>query len=474
MQNLTVIGTQWGDEGKGKFVDHVAEKFRVVCRFQGGHNAGHTINVDSRQLVFHLLPSGVMSEETVCAHGLGVVISLESLLDEYADLRTTQITLKPNKTCQDYQMACNMEYNFRSRLFLDPRCSIILPSHKFLDAAREERMHRELAGSSNEIKKIGTTGKGIGPAYSDISARTAIKVMDLDNHSILMQKLRVICAEHKLLLSDYSDVNHEKVQHSINPEWVAYYLAEYWSKVSAFVEVVDVSMFLQWCNQTQLPILFEGAQGALLDINVGSWPFVTSSSTRASSAAIGTGVSHTMTGTRVGIAKSYQTRVGNGVFPTELEGELEEKLRKVGNEYGATTGRDRRCGWLDLVLLKEVVERDALDAICLTKADILENFESIKVATEYVLKDNASNGSMRSASINMNFIANVNYQTFDSWSKSIYNVTEPSELDKDFVKFGCFIEDYLGIPIKWISTGPKRDQLIEFENGIRSYFKALS
>ncbi|RLA23564.1 MAG: adenylosuccinate synthase, partial [Gammaproteobacteria bacterium] len=347
--NVVVIGTQWGDEGKGKLVDLLTDRASAVVRFQGGHNAGHTLIIGDEKTVLHLIPSGIMREGVDCFIGNGVVLSPEALMSEIEKLEKAGVDV-------------------RSRLKISEACTLILPVHIALDQARERARGKEA---------IGTTGRGIGPAYEDKVARRGLRAGDFLDSDKLAEKLRALLDVHNFTLKEYFKEEGFDFQQLLD-ETLAY-----GEQIIPMLE--DVSSRLHQLQDAGKPILFEGAQGALLDIDHGTYPFVTSSTTTAGGAASGSGVGPRDLGYILGITKAYTTRVGSGPFPTELDDEIGERLGRVGAEFGATTGRKRRCGWLDAVSLKKSAQMNSLTGICLTKLDVMDGLETVSICTAYKL-----------------------------------------------------------------------------------------
>ena len=341
-----IVGAQWGDEGKGKIVDLLSEDIDIVARYQGGANAGHTVVIGKKEYVLHLIPSGIFHKHVICVIGNGVVIDPVALMDEIAMVRSFGI-------------------NIDRRLYISHNAHLIMPYHKLLDSIREQ-------GTT----KIGTTGRGIGPAYIDKYTRTGIRVVDLLDRTILREKLRTNIEEKNQLLRQVYSSKGLDVD-AIIAEYV-----EFDKKIDPFV--TDTSLFLSDAIKKKKAILAEGAQGALLDIDHGTYPYVTSSNPTSGGACTGLGIPPTAIRNVIGIVKAYSTRVGNGPFPTELENETGERLRTIGGEFGATTGRPRRCGWLDMVSLKYSIRVNGIDSIALTKIDVLDDFDEIPVRGDAV------------------------------------------------------------------------------------------
>ncbi|MEG3592505.1 MAG: adenylosuccinate synthase [Pseudomonadota bacterium] len=405
---VIVLGAQWGDEGKGKIVDMLTESTDAVVRFQGGHNAGHTIIVDDNKVVLHLIPSGILHDNVECLIGNGVVLSPKALLEEM-------------------QMLQEKGIDFEDKLKISSSCPLILPYHIALDQAREKKLGKQA---------IGTTGRGIGPAYEDKVSRRGLRVSDIFDNKQLSNKIESILDYHNFILKNY--YNSEVFE----PDAVLNDLIPMLEKMKPYV--TDVSERLQEFKFLDKNILFEGAQGSFLDIDHGTYPFVTSSNTVAGGACVGAGIGPKDIDYVLGVAKAYTTRVGEGPFPTELFDDVGKTLSEKGNEFGATTGRPRRCGWLDVVGLSKAVRVNGLDAICLTKIDVLDGLESIKVCIDYD-EDNAMKPK---------------YVEYAGWRESTLNIQEFDQLPEAAQSYIKAIENYLGIPIDIISTGPKRNQNI--------------
>jgi adenylosuccinate synthase len=418
MENsLILIGTQWGDEGKGKIVDYFSEKFSAVCRFQGGHNAGHTIYNDKKKFVLHLIPSGIFYDHVSCFIGQGVILSLDSLLEEVETIESKGI-------------------NLDGKLRISRYCSLLLPVHAKIDQLREDNKN-----------KIGTTRRGIGPAYEDKTARRSIKAFDLEDDSLLEDKLKN--------LLDYYNFQIENIHKAekFNYQEVFDNLKETYSKTSKFFG--DVTDSLEEIYEKGNHILYEGAQGTLLDVDYGTYPYVTSSNTLATSVGVGSGFPKSIYADVLGIVKAYTTRVGEGPFPTELHDEHGEKIAEIGNEFGATTGRPRRCGWLDLVALKYSVKLNNLTSLCVTKLDVLDSFSEIKVCDEYEIDNEIVQYKSRQL-----HKVKPKYKIFKGWEQSLSQCQNYSELPKEAREFLEFIEDYTKVKISLISNGPQRNDLI--------------
>ena len=415
--SLILVGTQWGDEGKGKIVDYFSEKFSAVCRFQGGHNAGHTIYNDKKKFVLHLIPSGIFYDHVSCFIGQGVILSLDSLLEEVETIESKGI-------------------NLDGKLRISRYCSLLLPVHAKIDQLREDNKN-----------KIGTTRRGIGPAYEDKTARRSIKAFDLEDDSLLEDKLKN--------LLDYYNFQIENIHKAekFNYQEVFDNLKETYSKTSKFFG--DVTDSLEEIYEKGNHILYEGAQGTLLDVDYGTYPYVTSSNTLATSVGVGSGFPKSIYADVLGIVKAYTTRVGEGPFPTELHDEYGEKIAKIGNEFGATTGRPRRCGWLDLVALKYSAKLNNLTSLCVTKLDVLDSFSEIKVCDEYEIDNEIVQYKSRQL-----HKVKPKYKIFKGWEQSLSQCQKYSELPKEAREFLEFIEDYTKVKISLISNGPQRNDLI--------------
>ena len=401
-ENTLILGLQWGDEGKGKIVDNLSESTDIVCRFQGGHNAGHTIKVNGDKTVLHLIPSGILHQNTKCLIGNGVVLALDALHKEIENLKEKKIS-------------------FSNRFFVSSACTLILPSHISLDKVKDKK------------ESIGTTGRGIGPAYEDKIGRRAIRFCDLGQPEILKKKVQTLVGYHNQLLENLYD--HD----THDPDVVFNELMEFKDLYEEYCVDSQEIMF-EWINN-DFSILFEGAQGTLLDIDHGTYPYVTSSSTTAGGVSTGLGVGPKFINKIIGISKAYTTRVGEGPFPTELFDESGVLLAKKGNEFGATTGRPRRCGWLDLVLLKKAIFINSVTDLCITKLDVLDEMEEINVCINY------ENGSPI-------------YKSFEGWLTKTEGISDFSKLPEKAKIYIEFIEQFVKCNASIISTGPSRNQTI--------------
>ena len=421
-KNVVVLGTQWGDEGKGKIVDLLTDQVSLVARFQGGHNAGHTLVIDGKKTVLHLIPSGILRAGVKCMIGNGVVLSPEALLKEMAGLEATGVPV-------------------RERLRLSPACPLILPYHVALDQAREIK---------RGIAKIGTTGRGIGPAYEDKVARRGLRLGDLFNAASFADKLKEVMEYHNFALTQYYGVealDFEKV------------LADVFAQGEELKPLVeDITNTLHAAREAGESILFEGAQGSLLDIDHGTYPFVTSSNTTAGGVATGSGMGPMYLDYVLGITKAYTTRVGSGPFPTELACEVGQHLGVNGNEFGATTGRKRRTGWFDAVAVKHAIRINSISGLCLTKLDVLDGLEEVKMCVGY--KDQAGNDlSIPFDSDGWDKIVPV-YESMPGWSENTFGAKELATLPAAAVNYIRRIEELVGAPVDIISTGPDRVETI--------------
>ncbi|MGF1649905.1 MAG: adenylosuccinate synthase [Hyphomicrobiaceae bacterium] len=422
MSNVVVIGAQWGDEGKGKIVDWLSERADIVVRFQGGHNAGHTLVIGNSTYKLSLLPSGVVRPGKLAVIGNGVVIDPWALIAEIGRLREQGVTINADN------------------LKIAENATLILPLHRDLDVMREEA-----AGAG----KIGTTGRGIGPAYEDKVGRRAIRVQDLRNLATLGPKVERILVHHNALRRGLgkAEIGHDDLMRD---------LAEIAPKILPFIDVVWDR--LDEARRSGKRILFEGAQGALLDIDHGTYPFVTSSNTVAAQAAIGAGVGPGTVGYVLGIAKAYTTRVGSGPFPTELTDEIGERIGERGHEFGTVTGRRRRCGWFDATLVRQAIKVSGIDGIALTKLDVLDGFDELKVGVGYLLDGER----IERLPAGQNAQARVTpiYESFEGWHASTRGARSWAELPAQAVKYVRRVEELIGCPVALLSTSPERDDTI--------------
>ena len=421
-KNVVVIGTQWGDEGKGKIVDLLTERAAAVVRFQGGHNAGHTLVIDGEKTVLHLIPSGILRDGVECLIGNGVVISLDALMTEIDTLTARGVPVT-------------------ERLRLSPACPLILDSHVALDLAREQ---------ARGTKAIGTTGRGIGPTYEDKIARRAVRVSDLFHRERLAAKLGEVLDLHNFLLKNYYHQETVSFQKVLNDTLA---LAE---RVGPLIQ--DVSERLEYHHKQGHRVLFEGAQGALLDVDHGTYPFVTSSNTTAGAATTGSGIGPRDIDYVLGIVKAYTTRVGAGPFPTELFDEMGEHLGRVGAEFGATTGRPRRCGWFDAVALRRSIWINSVSGLCVTKLDVLDGIDTIRVAVGYRI---GNEERVMPPIVPEDYADCVPvYEDLPGWKESTVGVTSYEDLPDNARAYLHRIEEIVDTPIDIISTGPDRTETI--------------
>ena len=421
-KNVVVLGTQWGDEGKGKIVDLLTDKASAVVRFQGGHNAGHTLVIDGEKTVLHLIPSGILRANVQCLIGNGVVLSPHALLKEMKQLEETGVPV-------------------RERLRISPACPLILPYHIALDQARE-------LARGNE--KIGTTGRGIGPAYEDKVSRRGLRLGDLQNPELFSKKLEEVMSYHNFMLEHY---------YKVEPVSFDDVLAECFEMAEQLLPlVVDVTAKLHEMRKAGSNIMFEGAQGSLLDIDHGTYPYVTSSNTTAGGTSTGSGFGPLYLDYILGITKAYTTRVGGGPFPTELDCEIGQRLAERGHEFGSTTGRARRCGWFDAVALKHAIQINSVSGICLTKLDVLDGLEEIKICVGYKDADgkdvHSLNGSEDYEQVT------PQYLTVPGWTESTVGAQSLDELPENARSYIKTLEDLTEAPIDIVSTGPDRVETI--------------
>ena len=421
MSNVVIVGSQWGDEGKGKIVDLLTARCDIVVRYQGGNNAGHTLVVDDKQYIFHLIPSGILYDNKKCLIGNGVVVDPVILIEEMEKLGKQGIELTPE------------------RFALSDKAHIIMPYHKALDQARE---------SQRGNARIGTTGRGIGPCYEDKSARIGIRVIDLLNADCLADKVYTALKEKNILLNYL--YGSEIIE--IDPIVEAY--VSYGNKLAPFI--TDTSAEIASAMNYGKNILFEGAQGTHLDIDHGTYPFVTSSNPISGGACIGAGVGPTKIDHVVGIVKAYTTRVGSGPFVTELTDEIGQYIQKKGSEFGSTTGRTRRCGWLDMVLINDAVRLNGLSSLAITKLDVLSGIKTIKICTAY--KYGAEIFKIRPTCLDKLAECEPIYEEFPGWDESLSSIRSKDELPENAANYLNAISRISGIPISVLSVGPDRSE----------------
>ncbi|MGI9309768.1 MAG: adenylosuccinate synthase [Gammaproteobacteria bacterium] len=425
-RNVIVVGTQWGDEGKGKIVDLLTEAASAVIRFQGGHNAGHTLWIGGDKTVLHLIPSGVLRSGVACVIGNGVVVHLPSLLTEMDELQSRGVAVD-------------------EQLQLSAACPLILPSHIALDQARE------LARGRNAI---GTTGRGIGPTYEDKAARRSLRVSDLFNPEVFRERLTAVMDLHNFMLQNYYKQDAVELE-PVAEEWLS--MAE---RIKPLVS--DTAEFLAEQMSSGANLLFEGAQGTLLDVDHGTYPFVTSSNTVAGTAATGSGVGPVAFDYVLGIVKAYTTRVGAGPFPTELFDDTGAHLAKVGDEFGATTGRPRRCGWFDAVAARRAALNNSVSGLCVTKLDVLDGLDTLKICTGYRIDGVES--AVPPLLVDQYSVCEPVYEELEGWQDSTVGITEYENLPRAAQSYLARISEVLEIPLHIISTGPDRKQNIIIQN----------
>ena len=419
-----VLGTQWGDEGKGKIVDLLTEQASAVVRYQGGHNAGHTLVINGEKTVLHLIPSGILNDGVMCYIGNGVVLAPDALKKE--------MTMLSERGVPVYE-----------RLRISPACPLILPYHVALDNAREAARHPE--------KKIGTTGRGIGPAYEDKVSRRGLRVEDLFDEARLEEKLREVMKLHNFALVEFYKVD------AIDVEETLALCKEYATWLKDLI--ADVPAILADLRRNGSKLMFEGAQGTLLDIDHGTYPYVTSSNTTAGGVATGAGVGPRHIDYVLGITKAYTTRVGGGPFPTELFDEVGAHLAKVGNEFGATTGRPRRCGWLDAVALKRAVDINSVSGLCMTKLDVLDGLDTVKIAVKYNCSVKGELSDTPCGAEDYERLDPI-YIEMPGWSESTFGAKSLSDLPQNALDFIAKVEEIVAVPVDIISTGPDRVETI--------------
>ncbi|WP_343155134.1 adenylosuccinate synthase [Buchnera aphidicola (Kurisakia onigurumii)] len=427
INNIAIVGMQWGDEGKGKIVDLLSKKSNYIVRYQGGNNAGHTIVIDKKKTILHLIPSGILHDKTICIIGDGVVVSPEFLIEEIKNINKSNISIK-------------------NRLFLSHNCTIILPYHIFIDRAREK-----FQGKSS----IGTTEKGIGPAYEDQVARRGLRIGDLKYPNYFSKKLKEISIYYNSQLINL--YNQEAIDYNFILENILKY------KKQILEITADTSSILINAKKKNKKIIFEGAQGSLLDIHHGTYPYVTSSNTTVSGIFSGTGLGPFKLDYVLGITKAYSTRVGSGPFPTELFNDIGNHFFKKGNEIGSTTGRRRRTGWMDLVLLSQSIQINSVNGLCLTKIDILDELEEIKVCIGYQSIDNKKITNIPCSICAWEKLVPI-YKTLSGWKSSTLGINKFQHLPEEAKNFVYFIEKFTKISIDIISTGPDRNHTIILRN----------
>jgi adenylosuccinate synthase len=421
-KNVVVIGTQWGDEGKGKIVDWLTDRAQGVVRFQGGHNAGHTLVIGARKTVLHLIPSGILRGEVACYIGNGVVVSAADLIAEIDTLEAAGVDV-------------------RSRLRISEACPLILPHHAALDRARE---------TAKGATRIGTTGRGIGPAYEDKAARRALRVQDLFARERFAAKLGEVLDYHNFVLKNYFGADIVDFQQTLDEAMV------HAERIRPLV--ADVPRMLYEANRAGHNLLFEGAQGTLLDIDHGTYPFVTSSNCVAGAACAGAGIAPQALHYVLGITKAYTTRVGSGPFPTELDDDIARHIASRGNEFGSTTGRARRVGWFDAAALKRSIQLNGVSGLCVTKLDVLDGVETLRLGVGYRL-DAATSDILPVGAESLARCEPV-YEDIPGWEQSTVGLRSHAELPPAAQRYLRRIEEVCEVPVDVISTGPERDETI--------------
>jgi adenylosuccinate synthase len=421
-KNVVILGSQWGDEGKGKIVDLLTDKASMVARFQGGHNAGHTLVIDGKKTALHLIPSGILRDHVTCVIGNGVVLAPDALFKEINMLEERGVEV-------------------RERLKVSGSCPLILPYHIAIDQAREQSLGKS---------KIGTTGRGIGPAYEDKVARRALRLSDMVNMDRFAEKLATVLEYHNFALTQYYKVEPVDFDETLA-------LAKTWAE-ALLPMMADVTDILHNAREAGENILFEGAQGSLLDIDHGTYPFVTSSNTTAGGTATGSGFGPMYLDYVLGITKAYTTRVGSGPFPTELHCEIGNYLGEKGHEFGTTTGRERRCGWFDAVALRRAVRINSITGICLTKLDVLDGLEEVNICIGY---EDSQGNPVNNPNHADDFEGIVPvYETLPGWNDVTVGVQSLDKLPVNAQAYISRIEDLIGAPVDIVSTGPDRVETI--------------
>ncbi|MBM4128626.1 MAG: adenylosuccinate synthase [Nitrospira sp.] len=425
MPGVVVVGAQWGDEGKGKIVDVLSEKADVIARYQGGHNAGHTVVINEEKFILHLIPSGILHEGKLCIIGNGVVIDPAALIEEINELKKRKVEVSKN-------------------LRISKSAHLIMPYHVAIDRSKEK---------TRGAKKIGTTGRGIGPAYVDKMARTGMRVSDLLYPSVFKEKLKANLSDVNFILKRLYKLHGFNVR-EIYDEYMTY--AEYLSKYVADTDVIINRMLSE-----NKHVLFEGAQGTLLDVDHGTYPYVTSSNATAGGACTGIGIGPTRITKVLGVAKAYTTRVGGGPFPTEITGPLGKKLREWGVEYGATTGRPRRCGWLDMVVLRHSARINGLTGIAITKLDVLGGLDAVNICTAYRYKRKTYKDFPKETNILEQ--CRPLYRSMKGWKSDVTGTRDFNKLPEAAKRYLRTIEELSGVEIQLISTGQRRDEIIQLK-----------
>jgi adenylosuccinate synthase len=422
MSVKVIIGAQWGDEGKGKLVDVLSENVDIVARYQGGANAGHTVYIDEKKYILHLIPGGILRENTTCIIGNGVVFDPIAFFEELDFLKDNSISTQ-------------------GRLFVSDRAHVIFPYHKLIDQLKEESLNK---------KKIGTTGRGIGPAYVDKFNRSGIRIIDLFDRVLLKEKIE---NNLEIINRDLKEIYKKSM---VKSGEIIKQINGYVEKLNPFVKNTSKYLYDSWKNGVS--IILEGAQGCLLDIDFGSYPYVTSSNPTSGGAITGSGLPPQSLKSIIGVIKAYTTRVGGGPFPSEETGETGERLRKLGSEFGATTGRPRRCGWFDVVAANHAVRLNGFTELALTKLDVLDEFEKIQVCTSYKLNREVIDEFP--ASVKILSSCNPVYKTIDGWQSPTDHCRKFEDLPDKARLYIEYLEDIIQVPIKYISVGADRRQII--------------
>ena len=426
MGNVVVIGSQWGDEGKGKIVDWLSKRADVVVRFQGGHNAGHTLVIDEQVYKLHLLPSGIVRKGKISIIGNGVVVDPWALMEEIETVSAQGVEITPEN------------------LMVAENVNLILPVHQAVDHALEK---------SRGKRQLGTTGRGIGPTYEDKAARRGVRLADLEDENILSDKLERLMIHHNALLKGLG-------AEMLDPVKIADDLKAVGEKILPYAK--PVWRELDTFRKEGRTVLFEGAQGVMLDVDHGTYPYVTSSNTVAAQAAAGSGVGPRQINYVLGITKAYTTRVGTGPFPTELDDEIGQRLGEKGREFGTTTGRKRRCGWFDAVCVRQAVKQSGIEGIALTKLDVLDGMEKLQICTAYEI--DGQRYDYLPASVRAQHKAVPVYEEFDGWSESTHGVRRWSDLPASAIKYIRMIEELIETPVTLLSTSPEREDTILMED----------
>lgn len=418
-KSVAILGAQWGDEGKGKIVDLLTDRVKYVVRYQGGHNAGHTLIINGEKTVLRLIPSGILRDNVTCLIGNGVVLSPAALMQEMGELESRGI-------------------NVRERLKISEACPLILPYHVAMDNAREAALGNN---------KIGTTGRGIGPAYEDKVARRGLRVSDLFNREVFAEKLKTILEYYNFQLVNYYKVEPVDYQKTLDDVFA---VADIITGM-----VADITTLLHKARANGDNILFEGAQGTMLDIDHGTYPFVTSSNTTAGGVATGSGFGPRNLDYVLGIIKAYCTRVGSGPFTTELFDEVGAEIARKGNEFGAVTGRPRRCGWFDAVAVRRAIQINSISGFCMTKLDVLDGFDELKICVAYKMPNGEIVEYAPMAAADWEGVEPI-YETLPGWSENTFRVTKLEDLPQNALDYIKRIEEVLGVPVDILSTGPDR------------------